>query len=99
MGVGQVADSSEMMKELTAYISEKVVKGKSEAVEVWEPLHDDQVEKPFLKRYCEAFARLERLAPEAVDLFQALHDEHPNDPCVAMHLRRLRRGVSGVQLS
>ena len=30
MGVGQVADSSEMMKELTAYISEKVVKGKSE---------------------------------------------------------------------
>lgn len=76
-----------------------VVKGKTAAVEVWEPLHEDKVEKPFLKRYCEAFARLERLAPEALDLFQALHEENPNDPCVAMHLRRLRRGVSGVQLS
>jgi len=76
-----------------------VVKGKSAAVEVWEPLHEDKVEKPFLKRYYEAFARLETLAPEALDLFQALHDENPNDPCVAMHLRRLRRGVSGIQLS
>ncbi|MGA2003978.1 MAG: acyl carrier protein [Terriglobales bacterium] len=30
MGVEQVADSSEMMKELTTYIAEKVVKGKSQ---------------------------------------------------------------------
>ena len=30
MGVEQLADSGAMMKELTAYISEKVIKGKSE---------------------------------------------------------------------
>jgi len=33
MGVEQVADSSEMMKELTGYIAEKVIKGKSEITE------------------------------------------------------------------
>jgi acyl carrier protein len=30
MGVEQVADASEMMKELTSYIAQKVIKGKSE---------------------------------------------------------------------
>jgi acyl carrier protein len=30
MGVEQVADSSEMMRELTSYIAEKVINGKSE---------------------------------------------------------------------
>ena len=33
MGIEQVADSSEMMKELTGYIAEKVIKGKSAITE------------------------------------------------------------------
>jgi adenylate cyclase len=76
-----------------------MVKGKAAAIEVWEPLHEDVVRAPFLTRYCEAFARLRTLAPDALDLFTALHAEDPKDPCVALHLARLRRGLQGAEIS
>lgn len=76
-----------------------MVKGKSEAVEVWEPLHEDKLQAPFLARYCEAFSRLETLSPDALDLFAALHAEDPADPCVRMHLARLRHGARGIVIS
>ena len=50
----------------------------------------------FLERYGIAFARLERDAPDALALFDQLTQEAPDDPCVALHLDRLRRGDHGV---
>ena len=76
-----------------------VVKGKTVGIAVWEPLHEsDSSRSEFLDRYGAAFAQLERLAPEAVDLFAALNEEDPTDPCVALYLNRLRRGVHGAEL-
>jgi class 3 adenylate cyclase/CHASE2 domain-containing sensor protein len=76
-----------------------VVKGKTIGIAVWEPLHDDDLSRSaFLTRYGAAFAKLERLAPEAIDLFAALNEEDPSDPCVALYLDRLRRGEHGVEL-
>jgi len=96
-----VAQSTRVLCHDTAFrpVAAVMVKGKAAAIEVWEPLHEDAVRKPLLARYCEAFARLQTLAPEALDLFAALHAEDPADPCVAMHLSRLRRGAQGVEIS
>jgi adenylate cyclase len=75
-----------------------VVKGKTVGIAVWEPLHDDGGRAEFFTRYGAAFAKLEGLAPEAIDLFAALNEEDPSDPCVALYLDRLRRGEHGVEL-
>jgi adenylate cyclase len=75
-----------------------VVKGKTVGIAVWEPLHDDGSRAEFFARYGAAFAKLEGLAPDAIDLFAALNEEDPNDPCVALYLERLRRGEHGVEL-
>ena len=76
-----------------------VVKGKSVGIAVWEPLRDDEARRSeFLSRYGQAFAQLEQLAPDAIDLFAALNEEDPSDPCVALYLARLRRGEHGAEL-
>jgi adenylate cyclase len=50
----------------------------------------------FLQRYDVAFGQLEKRAPDALALFDQLTQEAPDDPCVALHLERLRRGDHGV---
>lgn len=80
-------------------IASVVVKGKAEAVEVWEPLEaGDHRRHAFLARYSEAFAKLAERAPEALELFTALKAEEPDDPCVSLHLDRLQRGHHGVAI-
>ena len=78
-------------------IASVVLKGKTEAVAVFEPLHDGGTpDDGFLERYGIAFARLERQAPDALALFDQLTQEAPDDPCVALHVERLRRGDHGT---
>ncbi len=73
-----------------------VLKGKSNAVEVWEPLQDGDGDESFFARYCEAYEMLKGGAGDAKPLFEALSREVPDDPCVAFHLGRLRQGASGI---
>jgi len=78
-------------------IASVVLKGKTEAVAVFEPLHESMApDDGFLERYGVAFARLEREAPDALALFNQLTQEAPDDPCVALHVERLRRGDRGT---
>jgi class 3 adenylate cyclase/CHASE2 domain-containing sensor protein len=77
-------------------IASVVLKGKTEPVAVFEPLHEDEVRDGFLQRYDIAFGQLEKRAPDALALFDQLTQEAPDDPCVALHLGRLRRGDHGV---
>jgi len=64
---------------------------------VFEPLHEGSApDDGFLERYGNAFARLERLEPDALALFDQLTQEAPDDPCVALHVERLRRGDLGT---
>ena len=60
-----------------------MLKGKTEAVEVWEPLHDDDPREAFMARYCEAYEALKSGDPGAKAMFAALAREAPDDPCVA----------------
>ena len=73
-----------------------VLKGKSNAIEVWEPLQDDDHDGSFFGRYCEAYGMLKDGAREAKVLFEALALDAPDDPCVAFHLGRIRQGANGI---
>ncbi len=73
-----------------------LLKGKSNAVEVWEPLQDGDRDESFFARYREAYEMLKGGAGDAKPLFEALAREVPDDPCVAFHLGRLRQGASGI---
>ncbi len=73
-----------------------VLKGKSKEIEVWEPLQDDDPRGDFISRYGQAYAMLQAHTPGAAPVFEDLAREAPDDPCVAFHLERMRRGVTGV---
>jgi class 3 adenylate cyclase/CHASE2 domain-containing sensor protein len=74
-----------------------VLKGKSNAVFVWEPQQPD-ADNGFLKRYREAYLLLERGDAGAGAAFETLARDYPEDPCVAYHLERIRQGQTGVAI-
>jgi adenylate cyclase len=73
-------------------IASVVVKGKTVAVDICEPLREGQYSNDYLLRYEAAYAKLTEGSPEAQPLFSALARERPDDPCVALHLKRLAAG-------
>jgi class 3 adenylate cyclase len=73
-----------------------VLKGKTIAIEVWEPLREDDPRNGYIVRYCEAYELLKEGAAEPKAAFEALSREAPDDPSVAFHLGRIRQGVRGV---
>jgi adenylate cyclase len=76
-------------------IARVVLMGKTEPIEVWEPLHDDDPRAGFMARYGTAYARLRCEDPLAREMFAELAGEAPDDPCVALHLSRLAEGGQG----
>jgi adenylate cyclase len=77
-------------------IASVILKGKTVPVEVWEPLHDGDKSAEFLERYRDAFDKLEQEPDEVLPLFEKLAGEAPDDPCVKLHLERLRHGSRGA---
>jgi adenylate cyclase len=73
-----------------------VLKGKTQAIEVWEPLHEEARNDGYIERYCEAYAKLKAGAAEAKALFEALAQENPHDPAVEYHLTRIHTGKEFV---
>ena len=79
-------------------IASVVLKGKKEAIKVWEPLPHGHATHAFIERYAAAFAKLEENSPQAHDLFTKLKHDMPDDPCVELHLSRLRNGEHGTEI-
>jgi len=75
-----------------------VLKGKTEAIDLWEPLQDGGADSDFLAAYGAAFDRLKAGAPEAAALFAALAAGHPHDPCVKLHVERLKHGAKDAKM-
>ena len=75
-----------------------VLKGKSKALEVWEPLAAQAEACAPPEAYLQAYRALERMDPAAQDLFVALARDFPQDPLVALHLQRLQGAQAGVQI-
>ncbi|HEX4303200.1 MAG TPA: adenylate/guanylate cyclase domain-containing protein [Rhizomicrobium sp.] len=79
-------------------IGSVILKGKTEALDVWEPLHDGTYDKALLDRYVAAFQAASDHKPEAADLFDKLAADAPDDPLVQFYLARLREGETGVKI-
>lgn len=76
-----------------------VVKGKTQAIGMYEPLSEERHQAEYMARYRRAFERLEEGAEDARTLFEALHAENPYDGCVEVHLERLRAGARGTEIA
>jgi adenylate cyclase len=74
------------------------LKGKATAHTVFEALRAP-VDAEYVSRYEQAYASLAQRSPTALQLFAALHEERPLDPCVLMHLERLRSGELGAEIA
>ena len=73
-----------------------VLKGKTEALAVYEPLTPDLApSRAASEIYLPAFEAMQRAAPEALALFARLAANYPDDPLVRLHLNRLNKGEAG----
>lgn len=76
-------------------IGRLMLKGKSEAIEVFEPLPEDATPSIDLVGYQRAFALLAAADPGAEPAFADLVRRTPGDRLSAFHLQRLRAGETG----
>ena len=72
-----------------------IVKGKTTALDLWEPLHGGLLEQAFLQRYEQAY---ERMSAGDGSLFDALQDSGSDDYLVKLHVGRLKKGETGTEL-
>lgn len=73
-----------------------LLKGKSRPIGVFEPLDPNIAVLAAMNRYREAYALMEQGDPAAEAAFAAVVDQSPEDGLAAYHLKRLRRGETGV---
>ncbi|HEY4940441.1 MAG TPA: adenylate/guanylate cyclase domain-containing protein [Rhizomicrobium sp.] len=80
-------------------IGSVILKGKTEALDVWEPLHDGAVSEDLLARYVGAFEATRDGAADALERFAALGAEAPDDPLVQFYVERLKGGETGIKIT
>jgi adenylate cyclase len=80
-------------------VGDLVLRGKSEALRVFEPLRAAQYDNPATKSYLEAFAKLEVGDPGATAAFAAHLGNQPEDQLASFHLKRLLNGATGTQIT
>jgi adenylate cyclase len=73
-----------------------LLKGKSEGLEVLEPLAPDEADSPAVKAYLEAYRMLENNQAGAKAAFESLTESPHRDPLAEFHLNRIRSGESGI---
>lgn len=72
-----------------------VLKGKSQALAVFEPVTEDAMPRAPLEDYRRAFDALHQQEPQAAALFAQLAQAWPQDPLVLLHHGRLAAGEQG----
>ena len=70
-----------------------ILKGKTEAIEAFEPITREQSESMFMKKYMEAIEHLVKEDPKSAELFDVLKARYPNDPLVDLHYNRIMAGT------
>lgn len=75
-------------------VAEVVVKGRKEAIAVFEPIES----RPDLDDYRAAYQALRHGEADALARFERIAAAAPDDAVVALHLKRLRRGDKGVRI-
>jgi len=79
-------------------VGDLVLRGKTEALPAFEPLHAEAADDLATKSYLDAFAKLKARDPGALAAFAAHVGARPNDQLASFHLKRLLNGDSGVQI-
>lgn len=79
-------------------LGQVVLKGKTQAIEVMEPLSAERAQSDFIKEYNAAFALLEAGKEEAVAAFTTLHEKYPDDGPVELHLERIKEGARDIRV-
>ena len=79
-------------------VGDLVLRGKTEALPAFEPLHAEAADDLATKSYLDAFAKLKARDPGALAVFAAHVGARPNDQLASFHLKRLLNGDSGVQI-
>ena len=72
-----------------------IVKGKTTALDLWEPLQDGALEEGFLEKYRSAY---DRMTEGDGSLFDALNQSAGDDYLVKLHVGRLKKGETGTEL-
>ena len=95
-----VSDAAKVLCHGIAFrpIGSVILKGKTEVLDVWEPLHDGSVSEDYLARYDAAFAAVRNHDALALELFAALAAEQPGDPLVQFYVERLGQGETGIKI-
>ena len=75
-----------------------VLKGKTEAIQAFEPMPVGDERLECLERYRAALAKLEAGAPDAREAFAELVEANPSDGLVAFHLNRIDKGETGTTM-
>ena len=75
-----------------------VLKGKTTAVEVFEPLDATRRATPYVAEYLRAYGLMTRNSAEAYRVLAELGRSDPADLCVALHLERIAAGKGGTEI-
>ena len=70
-----------------------ILKGKTEPIEAFEPITEEQAGTPLMVRYNEAFDYLARGDAKTEKMFAALKADYPDDPLVNLHYDRILAGI------
>lgn len=70
-----------------------ILKGKTEPIDAFEPITEEQAGAPLMVRYNEAFDYLARGDAKAEGLFAKLKADYPDDPLVNLHYDRILAGI------
>lgn len=76
-----------------------LVKGKSDPIDVFEPLRAEVLESPDMQAYLAAYREMEGGADDAADAFAALAERCPDDSLAVLHSRRLKAGERGIRIA
>jgi adenylate cyclase len=80
-------------------VGDLVLRGKSEALRIFEPLTPEQYQDPATASYLDAFAKLEAADAGALASFAAHVGRHPDDQLASFHLKRLLNGATGTRIA
>jgi len=77
-------------------VGDLMLRGKSEALRVFEPLTVERFGSTATASYLDAFAKLEAGDPTSTAAFAAHLGKHPEDQLASFHLKRLLNGATGT---
>jgi adenylate cyclase len=80
-------------------IGDLVLRGKTEALQAFQPLQLEQFDDPATASYLDAFAKLKAGDPNALAAFAAYVGKQPGDQLASFHLRRLLNGNTGTRIA